>query len=95
MEKSVKVKEEYYIEFTDEELAQLNLKKGDKVSFEIDEKTKEVKLIPFASIELDLKDFDRENLEFLISESIEKDISVNDVIREVIDKAVERYKNEE
>lgn len=94
MEKAIKVKEEYYIEFTDEELAKLNLKKGDKLTVEIDEKTKDIKLVPYGTIDIDLKEFSRENLEFIITESIERDLSVNEVFTDILTKAVKAYKDE-
>ena len=89
MEKVVQSKQEFFIEFTDEELSNLNLKKGSKLTVEIDENTKEIKLTPFGSIEISLSDFNRDTLEFLISESVEKDISVNEVISDILTKKMD------
>lgn len=94
MEKIVKSVEQFYIEFTDEELAQLNLKKGDKLSVKIDEQSKAIKLVPYETIDIDLSEFSREVLEFLISESVEKDISINEVITDVITKSIGHLKDE-
>jgi hypothetical protein len=80
---------EVCLKFTEEELEALNLKEGDKFSVKIDEKG--VLLEKYATIELDLSEFDRSNLEFLIEESIEKDISVNDVITNILEKVVSDY----
>ena len=95
IQKSVKSKEEFYIEFSDEELDKLKLKKGDKLSIEIDEATKSIKLIPFASLEIDLSEFKREILEYLITESVEKDISVNEVINNSLTEALKHYDNKQ
>lgn len=92
MEKVIKVKEEFYIEFSDEELCKLNLKKGDKLSVEVDDVTNDIKLIPYTTLELDLREFNRKTLEFMVTESVERDITVSEVITEVLQKAVETYK---
>jgi len=95
MEKVVKALEQFYVDFTDDELAELGLKKGDKLSVKIDENTKEVKLVPYETIDINLSEFSRETLEFLISESVEKDASVNEVITDILDKAIKHLKYEE
>jgi len=95
MEKVVKALEQFYVDFTDDELAELGLKKGDKLSVKIDENTKEVKLVPYETIDINLSEFSRETLEFLISESVEKDASVNEVITDILDKAIKHFKYEE
>jgi hypothetical protein len=75
--------------FTEEELESLNIKEGDKFSVKIDDKG--VLLEKYSTIELDLSEFDRSNLEFLIEESIEKDISVNDVIANILDRFISEH----
>lgn len=95
MEKVVKSLEQFYVDFTDDELVELGLKKGDKLSVKIDENTKEVKLVPYETIDIDLSEFSRETLEFLISESVEKDASVNEVITDILDRAIKHFKYEE
>ena len=49
--KTVKVKEEHYIEFTDEELLALNMEKGQKFSCKIEDGG--LRLEPFAKVELE------------------------------------------
>lgn len=80
--KPVQVREEYYIEFTDEELAALKMKKGQKFSCSLENGG--LKMVPYATMELDMSDWSREILEYLIEESCEQDISVNEVIEKVI-----------
>jgi len=83
--KTVLKKEEYYIQFTDEEMAELNMEPGQKFTCDLEDGG--LKLTPFAKIELEMGDWPKELLEFLIQESCEKDISVNDVICNVLEEA--------
>ena len=75
--------EELYIQFTDEELKALNIKAGDKFSWEVEDNSLVLK--KFASLDVDISEWSREVLEMLIVESIEKDISVNEVICNILD----------
>jgi hypothetical protein len=92
MEKKIKVREEFFIEFSDEELDKLNLKKGDKLSISFDENTKEIKLIPYSTIDLELSEFNRATLEYLVEQSVTNDISINEVISNIIEQSL---KNEQ
>jgi hypothetical protein len=87
--KTIKVKEDYYIEFTDEELKALKMEKGQKYSWEI--KDGGVQLTPFVKIEIEIGDWERETLEFLIQESCERDVSVNEIINEVLKQVAKTY----
>jgi hypothetical protein len=84
--KTVLKKEDYYIQFTDEEMVELNIEPSQKFTCEL--KDGGLQLTPFAKIELEMGNWPRELLEFLIQESCEKDISVNDVICEVLEGAI-------
>jgi hypothetical protein len=84
--KTVLKKEEYYIQFTDEELTELNMEKGQKFTCDIEDGA--LKLTPYAKIELEMGDWPRELLEFLLQESCEKDISVNDVVCNVLEEVI-------
>ena len=85
--KTVKVKEEHYIEFTDEELQALNIEKGQKFSCKIEDGS--LKLEPFTKVELEIGNWDREVLLMLIEESCERDVSVNEVISDLLEKVIE------
>jgi len=85
--KTVKVKEEHYIEFTDEELQALNMEKGQKFSCKIEDGA--LKLEPFVKVELEIGNWDREVLLMLIEESCERDVSVNEVINDLLEKVIE------
>jgi hypothetical protein len=84
--KTVFKKEDYYIQFTDEEMAELNIEPGQKFTCDLEDG--KLKLTPFAKIELEMGDWPREVLELLIQESCEKDISVNDVICDLLEKVI-------
>jgi hypothetical protein len=84
--KTVLKKEDYYIQFTDEEMVELNIEPGQKFTCEL--KDGGLQLTPFVKIELEMGNWPRELLEFLIQESCEKDISVNDIICEVLESAI-------
>jgi hypothetical protein len=90
IQKTVKVKEDYYIEFTDEELAALKMEKGQKYSCKIEDGA--LKLEPFVKVELEIGNWPREILEFLLQESCERDVSVNEVINDVLEKAIKNVK---
>ena len=78
------------VKFTEDELAQLNIKQGDK--FSIKETDEGILLEKFATIDIDLAEVEREILEFLIRESCDKDVSVNEVISDILEKGLEQYK---
>ena len=88
--KPVKSREEYYIEFTDEELKALNMEKGQKYSCKLQDGG--LMLEPFVKMELEIGSWDREILEYLIQESCERDVSVNEVINDALEQII---KNDE
>jgi len=90
MKKTVEELKEYYIKFTDEELAELNIEYGDKFSIHSNEDGS-ILLKKYAKIDIDLSEFSRDTLEFLIQESCNKDVSINEVIEEVIDKSIKNF----
>ncbi len=81
--KKIQRSEDLFIQFTDEELKSLNIKAGDKFSWEVEKDS--VVLKKFASLDVDISEWSREVLEMLIVESVEKDISVNEVICNILD----------
>jgi bifunctional DNA-binding transcriptional regulator/antitoxin component of YhaV-PrlF toxin-antitoxin module len=78
------------VKFTEDELAKLNIKQGDK--FSVKETGEGILLEKFATIDIDLSELNREILEFLIIESCDKDISINEVISDLLEKGLEQYK---
>jgi hypothetical protein len=92
MEKVKKVleKKDLYIQFSEEEMQELGWGEGQKLSFKFDEETKAITLEPFVKMELDISEWSREILEFLVGESCERDVSVNEVINETLLKFIEK-----
>ena len=85
MKKELKRSDDLYFQFTDEELKQLNIEPKDKFSIKLNEDNS-ITLEKFVKMEIDISDWDRNILEMLIKESIEQDISVNDVINDLLIK---------
>jgi hypothetical protein len=62
------------------------MEKGQKFSCKI--KDGSLILEPFVKVELEMGDWPREVLELLIQESCEKDISINDVICDLLQEVI-------
>jgi bifunctional DNA-binding transcriptional regulator/antitoxin component of YhaV-PrlF toxin-antitoxin module len=92
MEKTIQSRPEYYLQFTDEECEQLNLKQGDRFEV-IPHDDGSFELQKFIPLELNISEYPREILERLIQESLEQDISVNDVIRNAIKSYIDEDEN--
>jgi hypothetical protein len=90
IKKTVEPTGDVCVKFTEEELAQLNIKQGDK--FSIKETDGGILLEKFSTVDINLSELGRELLEFLIQESCDKDISVNEVISYLLEKGLEQYK---
>ena len=84
MIKTLQEYKEYGIQFTDEELAELGMEKNQKFTVEIGE-DETIKLVPFVKMDIDLEEFPRDILEMLVRESAEKDVSVNQIISNVLE----------
>jgi hypothetical protein len=90
MMKQVQSREDLFIQFTDEEIEELGLEKNQKLSMEILENGS-IKMTPFAKIDIDISEWSREVLENLIQESVEQDISVNEVISQTIEQYLKNH----
>ena len=88
--KKVQEKKELYIQFSDEEMQELGWEEGQKLSFKFDEETKAITLEPYVKIEIEISEWPREILEFLIQESCDRDISVNEIINETLLKFIDK-----
>ena len=84
IKKTVQRSEDCFVQFTDEELQQLGIKAGDKFSCSLENNS--VVLKKFETIDIDMSEWSRDILEMLISESIENDISVNEVISNILER---------
>lgn len=86
IKKTIQRSEDCFVQFTNEELTKLGIKEGDKFSWEEDNGS--ILLKKYVPLEVDISDWSRDVLEMLISESVEKDISINDVICGIIERAL-------
>jgi hypothetical protein len=83
--KTVQRSEDLYIQFNEDEMKSLDIKPGDKFSWEMGSDSS-VTLKKFASIDIDISEWSREILEMLITESLEKDLPVNDIIVNILEE---------
>ena len=93
MNKTVQIREEAYIQFTDEEMVELGLKKGDKFTVDIRDDGS-IKLIPFSTIELDFSEFSKEELQDMIIDSVKKDQTIEEWVEDTLSTVVERFDND-
>lgn len=83
-----------YIQFTEEELQEIGVSAGTKFSVKHHDDGS-IELRPYVKMEIDTQDWPRELLEMLISESCEQDISVNDVITNLLRESLDQYPTNE
>jgi hypothetical protein len=86
--KELKTREESYLEFTDEEMQQFGLNKGDKFTWKPQDDGS-IFLEKWKSIEIDFEDFSKEQLFFLINHSVENNCTINDSINTLLKKFIE------
>lgn len=87
MIKTLQEYKEYGIQFTDEELVQLGMEKNQKFTVEIDSNNT-IKLMPFVKVDINLDEFSRDVLEMLVKESSDKDVSVNQIVSDIIESYI-------
>jgi hypothetical protein len=87
MKKALQPTGDMMIAFTEDELKQLNIKEGDKFDFKLQDDGS-VKLDKYVDLELDMQDWPREVLEMLVKRSCESDVSVNEILMEILEKAI-------
>jgi hypothetical protein len=87
MQLEVKTKQVEYIEFSEDQCRELNIKAGDQFSMEVGNGV--IKLIPYASLDINLNELSREVLEMLVIRSVEENKTVSEVIQNVIEKFIE------
>jgi hypothetical protein len=77
------------IQFTEDELRQLNIAPDDKFDFKL-QTDGSVKLEKYVKLEIDMDDWPIELLHMLIKESCERDVSVNEVIVELVKNGIDK-----
>jgi hypothetical protein len=84
MTKTLQRSEDLYIQFTPEELTEFGLKEGDKFSWKTENGS--IILSKCVDIEIDMTDWPVELLHYLIQKSVEKDVSVNEIIVNILEE---------
>jgi hypothetical protein len=82
--KKVQEKKELYLQFSEEDMQEIGWEEGQKLSLDLDEETGTITLKPFVKMEIEISEWPREILEFLVTESCDRDVSVNEIINEVL-----------
>ena len=95
MIKTVQKKEEYFIQFTDEEMDQLGFKPNTRFTIELSEDKSGLKLTPHEEIEIDLDEFSKEELINIIVAANKADMTCEDFIVDSLTKFCEDYKDED
>lgn len=75
---------EVFIQFNQEELSKLGLKEGDLLDCNLQEDGS-IKLEKYVNLELDISEWPREILELLIKRSTEENISINQIICNILE----------
>jgi hypothetical protein len=82
--KKVLEKKELYIQFSDEEMNEIGWEEGQKLSISYDKDTNSIFLKPYVKVDIDMSEWSRDVLEFIVSESCKKDVSCNQIIEDVL-----------
>jgi DNA-binding SARP family transcriptional activator len=91
MIKTVQKREEYFIQFTNEEMEQLELKPNTKFTVELSEDKTGLKLTPHEEIEIDLEEFSKEELINIIVAANKVDMTFEEFLVESLTKFCEAY----
>jgi hypothetical protein len=91
--KTVKEKRDLYIEFTEEEMAELSWEDNQKLSITVNE-DKSISIKPWVKVDIDMTGWPKEIFEMLVEMSLEQDKTINQIIVELIEKSFNYNKNE-
>jgi hypothetical protein len=81
--KTVKSRQEMYVEFTDEEMGTLGIAPGDKFELVVNEEDPpSITLKKMVPLDIDLEEFDKSTLIGLIDMSVRRQLPCDDIIRE-------------
>ena len=75
--KKVQEKKELFLQFSEEEMQEMGWEENQKLSLKFDEDTKAITIEPLVKMDIDIGEWDREILEYLVGESCDRDVSVN------------------
>lgn len=94
MIKTVQKKEEFFIEFTDEEMNELGFKPNTKFTIELNEDKSGLILTPHEEIEIDLEEFSKEELINIIVASNKLDMTFEEFLVDSLTKFCEAHNTE-
>jgi hypothetical protein len=89
--KKVQEKKDLFIQFSEEEIQELGWEENQKLSIKVDEETGAITIKPWVKMEIEMDNWPKELMLFLIQESCEKDISINEVITNVLEESLKNY----
>ena len=89
--KKVQEKKDLFIQFSEEEMQELGWEENQKLSMSVEEETGAINIKPWVKMEIEMEDWPKELMLFLIQESCEKDISINEVITNVLEESLKNY----
>jgi hypothetical protein len=95
MIKTVQKKEEYFIQFTDEEMDQLGFKPNTKFTVEMDKDKTGLVLTPHEEVDIDLNEFSKEDLINIIVAANKQDMTFEEFLVDSLTKFCEDYKNKD
>ena len=91
--KTIKRSDDCYIQFSEEEMKSLGIEPGDKFSWK-DNKDGSFTLEKHVKIDINLSEFSREILEYIVTTSLENDSTVEETIVDLITSALEHFSDE-
>ena len=94
MIKTVQKKEEYFIQFTDEEMQQLGFKPNTKFTIKVNDDNQSLTLTPHEEIDIDLNEFSKEDLINIIVAANEKDMTFEEFLVDSLTKFCEAHNTE-
>ncbi len=85
--KTVKEKRDLYIEFTEEEIAEMGWEDNQKLSLTVND-DKSISIKPWVRIDIDISGWPKELFEMLVEMSLEQDKTVNQIIVDLLEKSI-------
>ncbi len=89
--KTVQEKKDLFIQFSEDEMQELGWEENQKLSINVNEETGAITIKPWVKMEIEMEDWPKELMLFIIQESCEKDISVNEVITNILEESLKNY----
>ena len=91
MIKTVKKKEDYFIQFTDEEMDELGFKPNTRFTIKVNDDKESLTLTPHEEIEIDLEEFSKEDLINIIVAANKSDMTFEDFVVDSLTKFCEAH----